>query len=272
VHASLLTVIQDKRVGDQHLDVDTMIVACMNPPEISPNGTPLTPPTANRFFIAEWKNDRAAWLRGLGTCEWEAPVFPIVPDDWKTRVPRWGALMTAFHTRFPDLDNVLPKDDTVLRFPTERTWRNAIMCCAAAEAAGADMFTDQSNVRLMVAGNVGEQYADQFCSFKSSMDVADPVEILDGVVTFKHRDERPDITMTVLAALASTVSTESTFTPDRWDRAAALFGEIGAASAPEMALRHTRILLDAAKQFKHTPSAKVLKPLIDMSNSLKSAG
>lgn len=271
VHASLLTVIQDKRVGDLHLDVDTLILAAMNPIEVTPNGTPLSLPTANRFFIADWVNDRESFLNGLTTCEWEAPAFPILPSDWETRIPKWGAMFSTFLRRF-DLVNVPPKDDTVLRFPTERTWRNAVMCCAAAEAAGADMYTDQSNVRSMVAGNVGDVAADQFCQWKSTFDVADPLDILDGKVTFKHRDERPDITMTVLAALATTVSTESTFTPDRWDAAAGLFGEIGKSSHPEMALRYTRILLDATAKFKHSPNAKVLKPLIEMSNSLKSVG
>lgn len=273
VHASLLTVIQDKRVGDLTLDLDTMIVAMMNPPEQSPNGTPLSLPTANRFFITEWKNDTAAWIDGLAAgCEWAAPQMPILPDDWKTRVPRWGALLATYHRRFPGRDNVLPKDDTILRYPTERSWRNAVHCLAAGEAAGADMWTDQSNVRLMAAGCVGDQAADEFCEWKSTFDVADPLDILDGKVTFKHRDERPDITMTVLAALASTVSTESTFTPDRWDAAAMIFGEVGKTSHPEMALRYTRLLLDATAKFKHAPSAKVLKPLVEMNAAMKVGG
>jgi hypothetical protein len=102
--------------------------------------------------------------------------------------------------------------------------------------------------------------------------MADPLDILDGKVTFKHRDERPDITMTVLAALASAVSTESTFTPDRWDAAAMIFGEVGKTSHPEMALRYTRLLLDATAKFKHAPSAKVLKPLVEMNAAMKVGG
>jgi hypothetical protein len=271
VHAAMLTVIQDKRVGDLPLDADTLMLAAMNPIEVTPNGTPLSLPTANRFFIADWVNDRESFLTGLATCEWDAPSFPVLPEDWKTRVPKWGAMFQSFLRR-TDMVNVPPTDDTQLRYPTERTWRNAVMCCAAAEAAGADMFTDQSNVRLMVAGNVGDVAADQFCQFKSTLDIADPLDILDGKVTFTHRESRPDITMTVLAALATTVSTAATFTPERWDAAATLFGEIGKTSHPELVLRWTRILLDATAKFKHSPNAKVLKPLVEMSNALKSVG
>jgi hypothetical protein len=269
VHASLLTIIQDKRVGDVHLDIDTLILAMGNPIEVCPNGTPFSLPTANRFFHAKWQNDRAAWLRGLTTCEWEAPKIPVVPSDWKSLVPKWGGLMATFHTRFSEMANVPPKDETTMAYPTERTWRNTVMCCAAAEAAGADMYTDQTNVRLMVAGNVGEMAADMFCQFKGSFDLADPVEVADGRVQFKHRDERPDVTLAMLAALATTVSTASTFTPDRWDRVAGIFGEIGTSSHPEMALRYTRILIDATTTFKHAPNAKVLKPLMELNKAMR---
>ena len=269
VHAAFLTVIQDKRVGDQHLDVDTLMSAAMNPVEISPNGTPLSLPTMNRFFHAQWKNDTNAFLNGLATCEWQAPEFPILPADWKTYVPKWGAMFSAFLRGRDEMINVPPQDDLHPAFPTERTWRNAVLCCAAAEAVGADMYSDQSNVRLMVEGNVGEAATSQFCNYKQTLDIVDPIELVDGKATFQHRDARPDLTMTVLASVATTVSSASTFTPDRWDRAAMLFGEVGSSAHPEIALRYTRILLDSAKTFKHAPSAKVLKPLIDLSNSLK---
>lgn len=272
VHASLLTVTQDKRVGDLHLDVDTIIAAAMNPIEICPNGTPLSLPTMNRFYHSQWKNDTDRFLTGLATCEWSAPEFPILPPDWKSYIPKWGAMFSSFLRGRDEMINVPPKDDLHPAYPTERTWRNAVVCCAAADAAGADMFSDQSNVRLMVEGNVGEVATAQFCQYKQTLDLIDPIELVDGKATFKHRDDRPDLTMTVLASVATTVSSASTFTPDRWDAAAAFFGEIGASAHPEIALRYTRILLDATKTFKHSPSAKVLKPLIELSNSLKVTG
>jgi hypothetical protein len=272
VHASMLTVVQDKRAGDVELDVDTIMAAAMNPVEICPNGAPLSLPTQNRFFHAKWKNDKVKFLTGLVTCEWDAPEFPILPVDWKSYVPKWGGIVSSFLTRNEEMINVMPKDDTTPAFPTERSWRNTVMCLAAADAVGADMDSDTSNVRLMVEGNVGEVATSQFAHFKQTLDLVDPLDIVDGKTKFVHRDDRPDLTMTVLGAVATAVSNATTFTPDRWDAAAMFFGEIGASAHPEIALRYTRVLLDATKTFKHSPSAKVLKPLIALNNSLKVSG
>jgi MoxR-like ATPase len=271
VQAALLTVIQDKRVGDHRLDTDTLICAACNPHEITPNGIPLTLPTVNRFFVAQWEVDREAWLQGLSTLEWSAPVFPIVPADWKSRIPRWGTLVQTFLRRADNLDSVIPKDDVTRAFPTHRSWRNAVACLAAADAAGADMETDNTFVRLMVEGNVGEVAASQFVQFKTTFDLIDPLDLLDGRAQFKHREDRPDITLNVAAAVASAVSTPSTFTPERWDRAAAFMGGIGTSAHPEMALRYTNLLFKATQDFKYSPKAAALQPLIELSNALKAA-
>lgn len=270
VQASLLTVVQDKRVGDTHLHSDTIIAAACNPVEISPNGTPFTLPTLNRFFHAKWATDREAWLDGLVDCEWQAPVFPMVPDDWQSLIPKWGAKVSAFLRRTGgELDNCPPKDDTQWAYPSERTWRNSIHCLAAADAAGADLSSDCSFVRKMVEGNVGRMAADQFCNWKQQNDLVDPIAILDGTETFEHRDDRPDITLTVAAAVAGTACASGTFTPDRWDAAAAFLGEIGRTAAPEIALRHTKALREAAIRQKYSPSKAALKPLIDLGSMLK---
>lgn len=265
VQASLLTVVQDKRVGDTHLHLDTIIAAACNPAEISPNGTPFTLPTLNRFFHVEWKTDREAWLDGLVECKWEAPAFPIVPDDWQTLIPKWGAKVKSFLSRTSgELDNAPPKDDTTWAYPSERTWRNAIHCLAAADAAGADMASDCSFIRKVMAGNVGRMAADQFCQWKQANDLVDPIAILDGTETFEHRDDRPDITLTVAAAVATTACAAGTFSPARWDAAAAFLGEIGKTAAPEIALKFTGLLKQAAVAQQYAPSKTALKPLIDL--------
>lgn len=264
VQAALLTLIQDKLVGDTHLSVDTLIAAACNPEEITPNGTPLSLPTLNRFYHARWVNDRDAWLDGLVTLEWTAPAFPIVPEGWESRIPYWGGLMRTFHQRFEGLENVPPKDDLARAYPSERTWANAVRCLAAADAAGADMHTDNTFVRLMTAGNVGEVVAEQFCHFKSSYDLVDPLDLLDGKITFTHRDSRPDLTLTLAAAVASTVCSRSTFTPDRWDSAVQFLGDISKVAAPEIALKFTGMVQKAAADNGYTPKAVALKPLIEL--------
>jgi hypothetical protein len=272
VHAALLTVVEGKRVGDHHLDADTLIAAAMNPTEHSPNGTPLSLPTQNRFFHAKWQNDIDGFLSGLTTCEWDVPTLPVVPVDWKQYIPKWGGIVSSFLRRNEGIINVPPADDLHPAYPTERSWRNTVHCLAAADATGMDMDTDTTNVRLMVEGNVGDVATSQFCNYKATLDLVDPLDLLDGKATFAHRAERPDLTMTVLGAVATAVSTASTFTPDRWDAAAILFGEVGKQAHPEIALRYTRVLLEATGKFKHAPSAKVLKPLAELNAALKVTG
>jgi hypothetical protein len=270
VQAALLTVIQDKLVGEVYLDTDTIICAMANPLEQTPNGTPLSLPTLNRFFHAKWECDDEAWLDGLATCEWDAPPFPVVPAGWESLIPKWGARVASFHRRQEGVRSVVPKDDTTFSFPTRRTWENSIKCLAAADAAGADMTSNQQWVRAMVAGNVGEVVANQFSTFNAALDLVDPIEVLDGKAKFVHKDSRPDLTFALCASVVSALLAAGTFSEDRWNRGAALLGSVGTEVAPEIALKFTRLLHKAAADRKYAPPAKALKPLLELAAAMKS--
>jgi MoxR-like ATPase len=270
VRAALLTVLTERRVGDLTLDIDTLMAAACNPSDLCPNGTPLELACNNRFFHHPWKTPRDAWLDGLIDLEWEAPQFPVVPADWHTRIPHWGARIQAFHRKSEGMENVPPKDDVQKSYPSERTWANAIRCLAAADAAGADMTSHQQFVRLMVAGNVGDVAANQFCTYNAACDLVDPVELLDGKAKFAHKESRPDLTFCVCASVVSTLLSASTFSEDRWNRGAALLGSIGTEVAPEVALKYTRLLHKAAADRKYAPPAKALKPLLELAAAMKS--
>lgn len=268
VQAALLTVIQDKLVGEVYLDVDTIICAMANPVEMTPNGTPLSLPTLNRFFHAEWKCDDEAWLDGLPTCEWEAPAFPVVPTDWQTYIPKWGSRVQAFHRRHDGMRSVVPKDDTTFSYPTRRTWENTIKCLAAADAAGADLTTDQTFVRKMTAGNVGTTAADMFSNFNSMLDLVDPIAFLDGKEKFKHSEARPDLTFCVCASITTALAGRE-FSTDRWDAAAGFFAALAKDAGPEIPLRYTRLLQEAAAKQKYAPSAKTMAPLVELAKRLR---
>jgi hypothetical protein len=146
----------------------------------------------------------------------------------------------------------------------------AVKCLAAAEAAGGEMFTNNSLVRAMVKGCVGETAAHQFVQYKQTRDIVPVEDLLDGHAEFTHNDDRPDITLCVAAAVTSAISVMSRFTPDRWDRAAAIIGKIGTECSPEIALKHNLKLRDAAMKAKYSPSKKALKPLLDLMNVVDS--
>lgn len=272
VQSALLTVIQDKLVGEVYFDGDTIVCAAANPLDMTPNGSPLYLPSLNRFFHAKWECDDETWLDGLDTLNWDAPAFPLVPAGWEGSIPKWGSRVQMFHRRTEGMRSVIPSDETTFSFPTRRTWANAIRCLAAADAAGADLTTDQTFVRRMVEGNVGEVAANAFCQFNSTLDLIDPLDVLDDKAKFKHNDSRPDLTFSVVASVVSTVHAASTFTPARWDRAARFLGEIGDEVAPEIALKYLNLLRKAAEQNKYVPNAKAVQPLIALHKAIKSVG
>jgi hypothetical protein len=269
VRAALLTVLTERHVGDLYLDIDTLMAAACNPPDLCPNGTPLEMACNNRFFHWQWQNNDDAWLDGLADLTWADPAFPQLPDDWQSYIGKWGTRIQMFHRRHDGLRNVPPKDDVTRAYPSQRTWANTIRCLAAADACGADLTTDQSVVRIMTTGNVGQIAADQFCAFNATLDLIDPLELADGKAQFKHRDDRPDITLTVCASLVSAVTSASTFTPGRWDAAAAFLGAIGKDVAPEIALKFTRQMRDSLGRLQYTPNAKALAPLVELAKAMR---
>jgi hypothetical protein len=271
VRAALLTLITERHVGDVYLDADTVIAAACNPAEFCPNGTPLEMAMNNRFFHCEWASNDEAWLDGLETLEWEPPTFPIVPADWQTLIPKWGSRVKMFHRRTDGMRNVPPTDDLQLAYPSQRTWANAVKCLAAADAAGADMTSDQTFVRLMVTGNVGSVCGDAFANFNGTLDLIDPLELVDGKAKFKHNESRPDLTFTVAAAVVSTVHAQATFSGPRWDAAARFLSEIGQEVAPEIALKYTGLLKKAAQANGYTPNAKAVAPLVTLQKALAGA-
>jgi hypothetical protein len=146
-----------------------------------------------------------------------------------------------------------------------------VKCLAAADAAGADMTSDQTFVRLMVTGNVGSVCGDAFANFNGTLDLIDPLELVDGKAKFKHNESRPDLTFTVAAAVVSTVHAQATFSGPRWDAAARFLSEIGQEVAPEIALKYTGLLKKAAQANGYTPNAKAVAPLVTLQKALAGA-
>lgn len=267
VRAPALSLFSEGRIGQYRVHPDTLFVAASNPPEFAPNGSPLEPAMANRFFHWKWEMNKEQWLAGVldpvAPLQWAPPAIPVVPSDWREYIGKWATLVGEFLKNHDGLYTTQPRDGE-LAFATYRTWTMAIKCLAAAEAAGGEMFTNNSLVRDMVKGCVGETAAHQFVTYKQSRDIVPVEDLLDGTATFTHNDNRPDITLCVAAAVTSTISVMSKFTPERWDRAAAIIGKIGTECSPEIALKHNLRLRDAAMKAKYSPNKKALKPLLDL--------
>jgi len=267
VRAPFLSVFSEFKVGQYFMHPDTIVCGAFNPADLAPNGSPLEPAMANRFFHHKWQMNKDAWLSGV--CDpatplnWQAPEFPIVPSNWQDYLGIWSPLVGEFLRSHDGLYTQMPKDGE-LAFASYRTWTYAIRCLAAAEASGAEMYENNSVVRKMVAGCVGVNAAHQFCEYMRTRNLARIDDLLDGTAVFNHSDDRPDITLCIAAAITTAVGLPSKFTPDRWDRAAAIIGQIGTECSPEIALKHNTKLRQAAVANGYRPKAAALKPLLDL--------
>lgn len=221
--AAELSLITERRVGDCTLPESTIIVAAANPPELAPSGNALPPSMRSRFFHYKWEVDRnelfAGYRRGLS---WDAPSFPIVPDEHKQLYPKYGGLVEAFLRGTPDCMEKLPDSDETLAFPNPRTWSYVVKCLSAAESVG---HTPKGRVfSSLVTGCVGDAAGAEFLRYIAQLDLINPASILDGSIKFKY-ENRPDLNICLLTGLVKELRSETT--SERWTRAAQVFCDIG---------------------------------------------
>ena len=221
--AGLLSVITERRVGDYQMPASTLIVAACNPPELCPNAVPLAPAMRSRFVHFDWVIDWEAWFSGLRLgCQWGAPTFPLVPDNWEEMLPQFGGLVEAFLRSAPDARTKLPQDDETMAFPTLRTWTYLVRCFAAADACGYER--KDPMFRSLSHACVGEEIGGEFLRYWHKLDLLNPESILSGEETYSY-EKAPDKNICLLTGLVKELRSNSD--KERWLNAAAAFIEIG---------------------------------------------
>lgn len=221
--AGMLSMITERRVGEEKLPESTLMVAAANPPELTPGGSALAPSVRSRFFHHRWQVDRNELFKGYRAgLEWSAPPFPVVKDEHKSLYPKYGSMVEAFLRGTPDCMEKLPDSDECLSFPNPRTWSYVVKCLAAAESVG---HTLGSRVfSTLVTGCVGDAAGAEFLRYMSQLDLVNPAAVLDGTVKFKY-ENRPDLNICLLTGLVKELRSETT--SERWTRAAQVFCDIG---------------------------------------------
>ena len=102
VMAAMLRVIHERVVGEFNLNKNVVVLAAANPPSMSPGGTDLAPPVANRFIHLYWTpptpNQWADWLTGVAPSATEAVDSSLKEDDDYLKLD-----VEEFHRQFGDL-------------------------------------------------------------------------------------------------------------------------------------------------------------------------
>ena len=164
VHASLLKIIQDRRLPNGvMLPQELRIIAAQNSIEHSPNGTPLAAPLANRFAHFAWSPSPEVWINGVLE-NWNKPVT----DEYAYA----ASLVVSFINQHRDMLLQVPTSDTLLEkpYPTWRSWQNVIDVLAAnpnytkalSEPVAKTNNADRSIASSIVEGFVGEAVMSSF--------------------------------------------------------------------------------------------------------------
>lgn len=216
IQAAMLGLIQAKRIGGATLPKGVRILAAANPPELAAGGWDLAPPAANRLAHLAWEPPTVEeWSDfELGGASLE-PEETHDPEAEERRVMSlWGrerakavGLVTAFHTRKRGMLHSQPEAGSpaaTRAWPSHRSWSNAILAWASShvhELSPADRIG-------FVEGFVGAGPTRELLAFANSMDLPDPVDLLEGRVSWDHDSRRLDRSQAVMSSLVSLVTSD----------------------------------------------------------------
>lgn len=193
--------------------------AAANPPDKAAAGVDLTPPMVNRLCVLPWETPveaiREGWRNGLAFPD---PQVPLLPNNWRDYLAKWGVLLDEFIQRFPDRLEAYPKDPAKAAepYPTPRSWTNVIKLLAAAESVSAS-----KNVRrLLTVGCVGDGAGAEFLAFLDMQALPDPEEVLASPETLQL-PRRGDLAVAIVKSILARVETDNSCS--RWERCCDVF-------------------------------------------------
>jgi len=267
----LLGLFLEGRIGGYTLPAGVRLIAAYNKPEEAAAGYDLPAPVANRMgHMLFDAGDVEAWIDwlmtedglGAGTLE------PINPEEEEERVLfRWSesfavakGKVAAFVKRRGELLHRMPPvhDPNASRaWPSRRSWEFATRALAA--SAIHDLTEDESI--SLVGAFVGTDVAGEFLTFLKEHDLPDPVELLDGKITFKHEPLRLDRTYAVLSACTALVVPPKAARRDERARVLwTILHDIVKAGAKDVAFGPARRMAKAG-HLKHKEARPVLAQL-----------
>jgi len=257
VQAALLRVVRNKKVHSLALHEDTWMAAATNPVECSVGGYEFDPPTANRWVHLNYSPDPVEYCTGL-LGGFPDPVFPILPDNWKTEIPAQRALVSGYLRARPEEMQSMPKEASKAAgaWPSQRTWENLAIVRAAAMSVGA---SDEITIPL-ASGCVGEGAGSSFCNYADNLDLPNPEDLLadpDSFMLPERGDQQYAVFSSVVAA------TLRYLTEERWDAAWVIIGRGAQQGAPDVAAVCVMALADARTPDRSIPS-DILQKFVEL--------
>lgn len=212
VQAALLSVVNERQIGDHFLPPRTRFLIDMNPTEYAAGGYALEAAMANRMAHKEYPIPPLSSFRDflLGNAE----ELDTLQNSEQQVVSRWSehwavqvGLMTALIDRHPETAVIMnqPKPDDPNSggsWPSFRTWHYALCASATARCLGMQEVEDE-----FVEALVGPGAATVWMEFKAKTDLPDPLHMLTH--GWKPNKKRLDLTQAALVAMTEFLKARS---------------------------------------------------------------
>ena len=252
VQSSLLTLLQDKKVGQHKLPDDVWILAASNEPEDAADGYELAPPLANRLLHIQWNPPVDDWFDGM-LANWG-------DTSAASSVVTARADIVAFLKNYPNLVQNQPKDDADAgkAWPSRRSWDNA------AKALGAAPNNDMIR-NMILTGLIGEEAAVQYFKWERALSLPKHEDVLADPFKLNWKEMRADVALTILNRVVAFIG------PENAVKSTKVFEAAQAGSKGDIASSLMISLFQRAKA--NDVDIKVLAPLVkDMSKLMVQAG
>jgi hypothetical protein len=197
VQAAMLRVIRERVVGDLQMNKAVRIVAAYNDARDC-GGYELELPMRSRLLHINVSADSDVFIEGIVN-GWTPPVVHLdqqrIPDTRSAN----ARLVAGFLRVRPSLVEATPTEYSSGGYPCPRTWEMVIDALTASDQAG----VDEEVKFILVAGCIGEGYANEFLAWTTALDLPDPKEILRQPEKLKEHlaMQRPDRTFVILATI-----------------------------------------------------------------------
>lgn len=196
------------------------VIAACNPPSKGQAARSLESAAANRFCHLDVAADAPAWATAqvAGWQDDSSSLERPTPAALVSAEKKARAYVSAFIRRKANLLEV-PPDNPVAAgkaWPSTRTWESARKLHTIGMALG----YGPEDLRILIAGCVGDGPAVEYMTFVQEADLPDPEDLLRDPKSWEPTKGRVDKTVTALTAVAGAL--ESKITDDRWKASWAL--------------------------------------------------
>lgn len=207
----MLRIVQEKKIGEFDLPLDTAVIALSNPPEIAVDGSDLPAPISGRFMHVDWHFEFDSWAFGMLT-DFDQVDNPgiermlVAESAQDARYAKEVGAVLAFLKQAPQQVTKLPNNPVqqAKGWPAPRSWHNAVRVLS-------HLREDDDEARILaLKGCVGEAAARMYLAWVAEAGLYDPREVMNDPSIVSWETERPDRLFALIGGVQATVLSSRT--------------------------------------------------------------